>query len=139
VATTVVVAADTDYQRTDFRGAAEAVGAAHGPRALVVLALAGEITIEQYLPDAKRMSPSGAAVSEIVIAAPRAPKLGGPDVGRPRVPPVLPAPFRLVERRYAQTFTMVRYRAPRPVVVRPAILERAALPIVGAPTVLLQR
>jgi hypothetical protein len=55
------------------------------------------------------------------------------------VPPVLPAPFRVVERRYAQTFTMVRYRAPTPVVVRPAILQKAALPIVGAPTVLLQR
>jgi hypothetical protein len=60
-------------------------------------------------------------------------------VARPAAPPRLPPPFRLVERRYAQTFSLVRYRAPRPVVVRPATLERAALPIVGAPTVLLQR
>jgi hypothetical protein len=85
------------------------------------------------------MPASGAAVSEVVITAPRAPKLGGADVGRPRVPPQLLAPFRVVERRYAQTYTLVRYRAPRPTLVQPAALERAALPIVGAPTVLLQR
>jgi hypothetical protein len=59
-------------------------------------------------------------------------------VARPRLPPVLPPPFRLVERRYAQTYTMVRYRAPRAVLVRPPPLQRAALPIVGAPTVLVQ-
>jgi hypothetical protein len=139
VATTVVVAADTDYQRTDFRGVAEATGSPHGPRALVVLSLAGEITIGEHQGGLSHMPAAGAPVSEVVIAGPRAPKLGGESVGRPRTPPVLPAPFRLVERRYAQTFTLVRYRAPRPVVVRPAELERAALPIVGAPTVLLQR
>jgi hypothetical protein len=139
VATTVVVAADTDYQRTDFRGAAEAVGPAHGPRALVVLAVAGEITTGEYIHGLARMPAAGAPVSEVVIVAPRVPKLGGASVARPRVPPVLPAPFRVVERRYAQTFTMVRYRAPRPTVVAPAVLERVALPIVGAPTVLLQR
>jgi mannosyltransferase len=139
IATTVFVALDSDYQRTDFRGVAEAAGPPHGPRALVVLSLAGEITMEQHQHGLSRMPAAGAPVSEVVIGGPRAPKLGGAQVGRPRVPPVLPAPFRLVERRYAQTFTLVRYRAPRPVVIRPVELERAALPIVGAPTVLLQR
>jgi hypothetical protein len=139
IAMTVLVAADSDYQRTDFRGVAEAAGKAHGPRALVVLSIAGEITIEEQQSGLTHMPASGAPVSEVVIAGPRAPKLGGESVARPRVPPVLPAPFRLVERRYAQTFSLVRYRAPRPVLVRPATLGRAALPIVGAPTVLLQR
>ena len=139
VAITVVVAADSDYQRTDFRGVAEATGSQRGPRALVVLSIAGEITIAERQSGLSHMPAAGAPVSEVVIAGPRAPKLGGESVARPRVPPALPAPFRLVERRYAQTFSLVRYRAPRPVVVRPADLERVALPIVGAPTVLLQR
>jgi trimethylamine:corrinoid methyltransferase-like protein len=44
-----------------------------------------------------------------------------------------------VERRYAQTYTLVRYRAPRPVAVTPAALARAAAPVVFAPTVMVQR
>jgi peptidoglycan/LPS O-acetylase OafA/YrhL len=139
LATTVVVAADSDYQRTDFRGSAEAVGPQHGPRALVVLTLAGELSMEEHFHGLAPMPAAGLPVSEVVITAPRAPKLGGESVGRPRVPPILPAPFRVVERRYAQTFTLVRYRAPQPVVVKLAVLQRAALPIVGAPTVLVQR
>jgi hypothetical protein len=138
LATIAVVAADSDYHRSDFRGAAEAVGPAHGPRALVVPAVAGEIAMGQYLPGLSRMPAGGARVDEVAMVTPRSAKLAGASVARPRVAPVLPAPFRLVERRYAQTYTMVRYRAPRPVRVRPPPLQRAALPVVGAPTVLVQ-
>jgi 4-amino-4-deoxy-L-arabinose transferase-like glycosyltransferase len=139
IAATAVVAADADYHRTDFRASAEAIGPLHGPRAVVVLAVAGETATAEYQAGLTRMAPSGARVAEVVITAPRSSKLGGPDVGRPRVPPRLPAPFRLVERRYAHTFSLVRYRAPRAVLVRPSVLAPAALSIVGAPTVLVQR
>jgi hypothetical protein len=139
IATTAVVAADADYHRTDFRASAEAIGPLRVPRAVVVLAVAGETATAEYQPGLTRMPPGGARVAEVVITAPRSSKLGGRDVGRPRVPPRLPPPFRLVERRYAYTFTLVRYRAPRAVLVRPSLLASAALPIVGAPTVLVQR
>jgi hypothetical protein len=139
IATTAVIAASSDYHRTDYRSSAEAIGPLRGPRAVVVLAVDGVTTTERYQSHLAAMPAAGARVAEVVITAPRSSKLGGPDVGRPDPPPSLPAPFRLVERRYAHTFSLVRYRAPRPVLVRPSVLARAALQIVGAPTVLVQR
>jgi mannosyltransferase len=139
IAMTTVIAANSDYHRTDYRASAEAIGPLRGPRAVVVLAVDGVTTTERYQSGLAPMPAAGARVVEVVITAPRSSKLGGRDVGRPDPPPTLPAPFRLVERRYAHTFSLVRYRAPRPVLVRPAVLARAALQIVGAPTVLVQR
>src|SRR4051794_12347257 len=49
IAATIVIAADADYQRSDFRGAAEALGPAHGPRAVVVPSIAGEVAFGRYL------------------------------------------------------------------------------------------
>src|SRR4051812_33874364 len=139
LATTTIVAANPDYHRTDYRASAEAIGPLRGPRAVVVLAVDGVTTTERYQSRLTPMPATGARVAEVVITAPRSSKLGGRDVGRPDPPPTLPAPFRLVERRYAHTFSLVRYRAPRPVLVRPALLARVSLQIVGAPTVLVQR
>jgi hypothetical protein len=139
ISTTVVLAADSGYHRSDFRGAAEALGAARGPRALVVPAVAGEIAMEEYLSGLSRMPASGAEVDEVAFVTPRSSRLGGPSRARPRIAPVLPRPFRLVERRYADTYTLVRYRSPRPAVVKPDVLARAAVPVVGLPAVLVQR
>ena len=139
IATTTVVAADADYHRSDFRGAAEALGAAHGPRAVVVPAVAGEVAFGRYLHGLVRMPFSGEAVAEIDLVTPRSSRLGGRAVARPAVPPVLPPPFRLAQRRYAQTYTLVRYRAPRAVTVAPSALAPLAAPVVFAPTVLVQR
>jgi mannosyltransferase len=139
VATTVVIAADGEYQRSNFRGAAEALGPAHGPRALVVPSVPGEVAMAQYLHGLSRMPPAGAAVAEVALVTPRSGRLSGAAVARPRVPPVLPRPFALVERRYELTYTLVRYRAPRPVVVRPEVLAAAAVTVVNGPTVLVQR
>jgi hypothetical protein len=139
IAATTVIAADADYHRSDFRGAAEALGPAHGPRAVVVPAVAGEVAFGLYLHGLSRMPPAGSAVAEVDLVTPRSSKLGGNKSARPAVPPALPPPFRLVERRYAQTYTLVRYRAPRPVAVTPAALARAAAPVVFAPTVMVQR
>jgi hypothetical protein len=139
VASTVVVAADATYHRSDFRGSAEALGPLRGARVVVVPGLAGEIAMGRYLPGLVRVPAGGVAVAEVDFASPRSSKLGGAAVARPRVPPVLPPPFRLAGRRYAETYTVLRYRAPRPVVVKPDVLARAAAPVVGAALVLVQR
>jgi hypothetical protein len=139
IAATTVIAADADYHRSDFRGAAEALGPPRGPRAVVVPAVAGEVAFGHYLHGLARMPTSGAAVSEVAMVTPRSSKLGGRAVARPAVSPVLPRPFRLVQRRYAQTYTLVRYRAPRPLRVSPAALARASASVVFAATVLVQR
>jgi mannosyltransferase len=139
VATTVVFAADSDYQRSDFRGVAEAVGPLRQERAVVVPGVAGEVAMGEYLSGLSRMPAQGARVSEVVFTTPRAGKLVGPLLGRPRVTPTLPPPFGLVERRYAETWTLLRYRAPAPALVTPNELARAAAPVVGGPSVLLQR
>jgi hypothetical protein len=138
VATTAVVAADSGYQRSNFRGSAEALGPARTARAVVVPAVAGEVAMGEYLAGLARMPPRGAAVEEVALVTPRSSKLAGPSVARPRVLPALPAPFRVVERRYAETFTLVRYRAPRPVLVKPAALARLAAPVVAGPIVTVQ-
>jgi 4-amino-4-deoxy-L-arabinose transferase-like glycosyltransferase len=139
VATTTVVVTDAEYRRSDFRGAAEAVGPARAPRVLVVPGVAGEVAMGQYLDGLSRVPPVGAAVAEVVVVTPRSGRLGGGrTAARPRVPPELPRPFALVERRYDEAFTLVRYRAPRPVALRSALLARVAAPIVGEATVLLQ-
>jgi mannosyltransferase len=139
VATTSVVATDTDYQRSDFRGAAAALGPAHAPRALAVAGVAGKVAMGEYVDGLVRMPPAGAPVAEVVLVTPRSTRLGGESATQPRVPPELPRPFALVERRYAETFTLVRYRAPRPVTLTPRALAGPAAPIVGAATILLQR
>jgi hypothetical protein len=138
VTTTAVVAADAGYHRSDFRGGAEALGAAHTARAVVVPSVAGEVAMGEYLSGLARMPAGGAPVAEVALVTPRSSKLGGESAARPRVPPALPAPFKLVERRYAETFTLVRYRAPRPVRVEPAALARLAAPVVAAPIVMVQ-
>jgi hypothetical protein len=85
------------------------------------------------------MPAGGAPVEEAVFLTARSARLAGPSGARPRVLPALPAPFRLVERRYAETYTLLRYRAPRPTLLKPAVLGSAARAVVGAPTVLVQR
>jgi 4-amino-4-deoxy-L-arabinose transferase-like glycosyltransferase len=140
VATTTVLAADPGYHRSDFRGSAEALGPLrNGPRALAVPVVAGDVAMPRYLPGLAPMPAGGARVAEVDFVTPRSSKLGGAAIARPRVPPVLPPPFRLVERRYAETYTLLRYRAPSPVLVTPAGLARAAAPVVGLPSVLVQR
>jgi hypothetical protein len=139
IATTVVLAADPTYQRSDFRGSAAALGAPRGPRAVVVPGVAGEVAMGHYLRGLERMPARGEAVAEVDLVTPRSSKLGGAAVARPRVPPALPSPFRLVERRYAETYTLLRYRALRPVLVRPADVVRLAVSAVFAPLVLMQR
>jgi hypothetical protein len=140
VATTVVMAADPQYRRSDFRGSAEALGPLRGGlRAVVVPGVAGNVAMPLYLHGLAPMPLRGARVAEVDYVTPRSSRLGGAAVARPRVPPALPPPFSLAERRYEETFTLLRYTAPAPTQVTPAELARAGAAVVGAPSVLLQR
>jgi mannosyltransferase len=104
---------DRRVQREDWRGAAEAIRASAGPqdRAIVLSPFAAQKVLPIYLPGVDFLPP-GIPVQEIVV-------LGQYREGARR-PPTPPAPalgFGLVERREAPTYTLLRYRAERPIPV----------------------
>ncbi|MFL5782285.1 MAG: glycosyltransferase family 39 protein [Thermoleophilaceae bacterium] len=108
------VAVDTDamLQRADWRAAAQAIGPAHTPRAIVVPAI-GDDPVAYYA-HATRLRHGAVSVAEIDVlgfsAAPRA---------RDRR---VPAGFTLVARRGVGRFRLARYRAERAsAVTRPAL------------------
>jgi mannosyltransferase len=83
LAIVVAVAADDDYQRADWRGLAEALGAAERPRALVISPANGELALRYYRPGLRPMGPQGAAVGAIDVVA----VAGSPDPGAaPEIP-----------------------------------------------------
>jgi mannosyltransferase len=116
----VATAVDAHYQRLDFDGAAKALGPARSQRALVFDAftrLDGPIGVGY--PRAHNFTVRRVRVSEIddfALATENKFGLGAP---RPRRPPTPRPPpgFRVAERRNAETFTLIRYkaRAPQPV------------------------
>lgn len=134
----VEVARNPDLQRDDWRGAAEALGSIQAPRAIVVSPGSGRIPVAHYLEGAEVMPIHGARVREIDLLAlaerepgktPRPPR---PEVVAP------PAPgFALVGRHHADTFTVLRFRAPQPVAVTARQLAPSALGG-GEATVLVQ-
>jgi mannosyltransferase len=138
VAAVVVVAADVDYHRSDFRAAARSLGRPppREARALVVPSVAGEIAFGQYVPGLSRMPGRGQPVAEVDLVTVHNSRLGGP---RPAVAPRVRG-FALVERRYAATYTLLRYRAARgaAALAVPGVLARAAAPVLGNATVLVQ-
>jgi hypothetical protein len=101
--------------------------------------VAGDVAMARYLSGLAPMPAAGERVAEVAFVTPRSSKLGGAALARPRVPPALPPPFRLVERRYAETYTLLRYRAPSPALATPEQLARAAAPVVRLASVLVQR
>jgi 4-amino-4-deoxy-L-arabinose transferase-like glycosyltransferase len=104
LALTIAVDVDTKLQRADWRSAAQAIGPAREPRAIVIPAV-GDDPISYYSSAAKL--PHGTAtVSEVDV-------LGFTAAPRPRDRGV-PAGFRQVERRRVGRFTLVRYRATGP-------------------------
>lgn len=111
----VGVAIDDRYQRDDWRGVAERLGPASGPRLLVVSPVNGRIPLEVYLRGARKARPNEhRKVGEINVVgfAPRGP--GDPaDAPRPPNPPTPPG-FRLVRRVETDTYTLVTYRTDNP-------------------------
>jgi hypothetical protein len=134
----IVVANDTDpsLQRADWRGVARAIGDSGPPRALIMTPGKAQGPFQVYLPSARTLASEGIETSEILVAA--VATQGGFTTGSPRPPrppaePVVPSGFRLESRRDEQTFTLLRYVAPTPVLVRPIDLVPLALdPSAGA-------
>lgn len=133
----VAVAVEPSYQREDWRGAAEALGPVPpGGRAIVLSPASGGTAFELYRPDAVLMPGPGAAVSEVVLVG-LAPRVAGESRTPPRTAPA-PVGFRLVQRENADTFTLLRFRAPRPLGETPPGLNGVRLGIPSA-VVLLER
>jgi mannosyltransferase len=116
-----VIAVDVtpSYQRDDWRAAARAIGPPGPPRAVVVFPGAGNVPLGLYL-HASPFPRVGVPVGEIasVAVATRGSnsqeELQAVNVARTAA---APSGFTLAERRMGRSYTLVRWRAPRPVVV----------------------
>lgn len=122
-----LVDANPRYQRDDWRGASQALGADRRSRAIVVTPGSGSIALAVYQPGLRPLR--RATVTELdVVAIP--PQVLGGGIGpppRPPGPPPVPAGFRLTHVAYASTYTALRFTAARPVSVTPAVLASSHL------------
>ena len=138
VAATVVVARDSTYQKADWRSASRALGPVREPRAVVVPPVAGPVGLGIYRDGLAPLTGS-APVREVDVLTPRNRRLGGDGAARPPDPQAPTAEFELVERRYTDDFTLLRFRAPRPVPVDAQSAARAATGVFGGAAVYLER
>jgi hypothetical protein len=129
--TTVAVAPalDASYGRTDWRGAAEAIGLTDAERAVVVTPFMSRSLWRPYLPGLSEPVRDRVAVREVVVVGLAteggysASHLEPPAVGEPK-----PLPgFRVAAVQRLPTFTLVRYVASQPVPVAIQTLGRLAL------------
>jgi mannosyltransferase len=125
LAIVIAVAADSQYQRQDWKGLAHALGRTDGTRALVVSPANGELALRYYRPAIRTMGPPGAAVREVdVIAvagsrdpgkAPQLPELTGSALGVPGFGPAT----RIATGTYAILRFPAAGGAPAPVTPNP--------------------
>ena len=126
LATVLAVFARPEFQRDDWRGAADAIGPASEDRALVVNPIAGASPLKLYL---DRLEPYGEEfrpVREIALVAVASRRPG--ETPRPPRPasPVHPG-FQVAARRETDTFTLVVLRSPDPVAIASAGLTALKL------------
>jgi mannosyltransferase len=124
--TVFFVATRLSLQRDDWRGVAAALAPpAAEPRAVVVTPFTATAAFAVYAPRLEPMPDAGAAVREIdLVALPQRARTqsrpGAPP--RPAGHPPPAAGFQLVETRFEETFTLLRYTAPAPAATTPAEL-----------------
>jgi mannosyltransferase len=124
LAAVVGVAVEPRWQRSDWRGAAEALGPPTGNRAIVITpAETGPLPFELYRPAARPMPAGGAPVREVALVAPAGENGSAPP--RPEAPN-LPG-FSEARRRPADGYTVVLLTSPMPVPLTPAQLAGARL------------
>ena len=110
LAAVVAVFTQPEFQRDDWRGAAEAIGPARGERALVVNPIAGAVPLRLYLDDLEPFGDVDRPVDEIALVAVTGRRPG--ETPHPPRPPTPSVPgFELVDRQETDTFTLVRFRA----------------------------
>lgn len=129
VAIVLVTIGEPKYHREDWRAATAALGTPDVDRAVVMTPAYSRVPLLPYMPRTERMRAPAAPVREVVALA-----LPGEDAGAlarstaPRARGGAPADgFRLVEQREEELFTLLRYRAPRPVRIGASALARSAI------------
>ncbi|MFZ0388702.1 MAG: glycosyltransferase family 39 protein [Solirubrobacteraceae bacterium] len=120
---------DSRYQRDDWRGVAHTLGQVTAARVLLVDPASGEIPLQVYMPDLRALT-APVAVRDLDVVVVPANAQGGGIGTPPRMigPQPPPAGFTLSGVTYASTYTVLRYTAPSPVPVSPAL---AGLPWLG--------
>jgi mannosyltransferase len=141
LASTIGVFLTPLWQRDNWRGAAEALGPARVPRAVVVTpAVTGVPPFRLYAPGSESFPKGSQLVQEVALVSKQARELE--QIHPP--PPPRPADPRLpgfpnVRRRYAENYTLIVFSSPRPVPVYFALLNAHRLLPGEAAGVLLQR
>jgi mannosyltransferase len=123
ISVVVVVLVDVNprYQRDDWRGVAHALGRAAGQRVVLVDPASGEIALQTYMPGLRPLTRRVAVRELDLVVVPSNVQGGG--IGTPPRPAAgqpLPHGFALAGATYAETYTVVRLRAPVPTPVTPA-------------------
>jgi mannosyltransferase len=112
LAIVVTVAADSQYQRPNWKGLAGALGASGGTRALVVAPANGELALRYYRRGIRTMGPTGAAVREVDVVA----VAGSRNPGEvPELPPQVGATlavpgFGSPRATTSSTYELLRFR-----------------------------
>jgi Dolichyl-phosphate-mannose-protein mannosyltransferase len=137
----VLLLVDTDpqYQRADWRGVSQALGAATVRRAIVVTPASGVIPLTIYQPGLTQLR-GPTSISELdVVAGPNnqsGQRIGAPP--RPGARPPVPPGFTLYDSTFASTYSVIRYRATQPKTVQLSTLLSERLTIGGGVIVLEQ-
>jgi hypothetical protein len=136
VAVVITGATDPQLQRADWRGLSHAIDSEDQLRALVMTPGKDPGPFSVYLSSARPLPASGAHVAEVDVAAVATQgtfSSGHAKPPRPGARLVSPAGFRLVERRTAESFTLLRFATRHPRRVWPFELARLELdPAAGA-------
>jgi mannosyltransferase len=126
LACVIAVAVAPEYQRDDWRGVAEALGAPQGDRALVVNPAAGAVPLHVYMDGLREFPKDYTRVAEIDFVAVTSRRPG--QTPRPPRPPSPSVPgFRVADRREGDTFTLVRLRTTEPIPITAAQLNALRL------------
>ena len=121
--TTIAVNAEPGYQRTNWRGIEAAVGNSPEQRLLIVSPFNGEVGLRPYR-DGMKPAVLPQRLREVMVAGAAIEAASGDRTVPPRPePPQLPG-FKLIGRDLDPSYTLYRYRAPRPATVRPETIVR---------------
>jgi 4-amino-4-deoxy-L-arabinose transferase-like glycosyltransferase len=117
-----VIGVDTQerYQRDDWRAAAEFIGPADQPRAVIVTPASGGVPLLHYLRGAVKTPTTGADVKEIVFVG-LASRLPGEAAEPPRPPTVGAAGFTELRRKQGDTYTVVVETSPTGTHITPTV------------------